>query len=165
MSRCGFIIQRNGCRPEGRRYIFVEQHELCDEQRIAQIRQVVVETLCRMDRAQRTEILLGVLANKHFSSTGFSLCSDGLCKRRRPKTEQAEACSTQSNDWRVMREPGRMPKPLPPRGTPLGKTPLPLEARGAGPAAPPPATAIGGATGGDTAARGQGRCGRLVAHT
>src|SRR5712691_4613663 len=50
-----------------------------------------------------------------------------------------------SNHWRVMREPGWMPKPLPPRGTPLGKTPLPLEGKGAGPVAPPPATAVGGA--------------------
>ena len=48
-------------------------------------------------------------------------------------------------DWRVMREPGWMPKPLPLRGTPLGKTPLPLEGKGAGPVAPPPATALGGA--------------------
>src|SRR6266446_4674781 len=56
-------------------------------------------------------------------------------------------------DWRTMREPGWMPKPLPPRGTPLGNTPLPLEGRGAGPAAPPPATAIGGAPN-DTGAEG-----------
>src|SRR5713226_956486 len=48
-------------------------------------------------------------------------------------------------NWRTMREPGWIPKPLPPRGTPLGKTPLPLEGRGVGPAAPPPATATGGA--------------------
>jgi hypothetical protein len=44
-----------------------------------------------------------------------------------------------------MREPGLTPKPLPPRGTPLGKTPLPLDGKGAGPVEPPPDTAIGGA--------------------
>ncbi len=38
-----------------------------------------------------------------------------------------------------------MPKPLPPRSRPLGKTPLPLEGNGEGPLEPPPATAMGGA--------------------
>ena len=45
---------------------------------------------------------------------------------------------------RTMREPGLVPKPLPPRSWPLGNAPLPCEACGAGPLAPPPATAIGG---------------------
>ena len=51
-----------------------------------------------------------------------------------------------------MREPGLMPKPLPPCSNPLGKTPLPVDGSGAGPLEPPPATAIGGepnATGAD----------------
>src|SRR5260370_18551367 len=48
-------------------------------------------------------------------------------------------------DWRTMREPGWRPKPLPPRGTPLGKTPLPLEGKDAGPVAPPPPAAGVGA--------------------
>src|SRR5260370_18083897 len=60
-----------------RRCSILRKDQLGDEERVAQVRQVVVETLCRMDGAQRTEILLGVLANKHFSSTGFSLCSVG----------------------------------------------------------------------------------------
>src|SRR6266851_4330371 len=73
----------------------------------------------------------------------------------RPQEKRRQAAALQSTaglkpglyntDWRTMRDPGWMPKPLPPRGTPLGKTPLPLEGRGAGPVAPPPATAIGGA--------------------
>jgi hypothetical protein len=46
--------------------------------------------------------------------------------------------------WRTMREPGLMPKPLPLRRTPLGKTPLPLEGSGGGPEEPPPVTAMGG---------------------
>ena len=37
-----------------------------------------------------------------------------------------------------------MPKPFPPRGTPSGKKPLPVEGCGAGPLAPPPGTAVGG---------------------
>ena len=46
--------------------------------------------------------------------------------------------------WRWTREPGLVPKPLPPRTLPLGEAPLPCEGCGAGPLAPPPATAVGG---------------------
>jgi hypothetical protein len=44
----------------------------------------------------------------------------------------------------VMREPGLVPKPLPPRTWPLGRVPLPVEGCGVGPLAPPPVTAVGG---------------------
>src|SRR5579859_5914827 len=47
--------------------------------------------------------------------------------------------------WREMRAPGLVPKPLPPRTLPLGAAPLPCDGCGAGPLAPPPATAVGGA--------------------
>ena len=43
-----------------------------------------------------------------------------------------------------MRAPELTPKPLPPRGWPLGKAPLPFDGCGAGPLAPPPTTAVGG---------------------
>ena len=46
---------------------------------------------------------------------------------------------------RNTREPVFTPKPFPPRTWPFGSTPLPLDGSGAGPVAPPPATAIGGA--------------------
>ena len=121
------------------------KHELGDEERITQIWKLIIESLLGMNRSQRIQIVFRIFADEHFSGTGFSLCSDDLCKLWPSNTEQAEACSAQSNHWRVMREPGWMPKPLPLRGTPFGKTPLPLEGKGAGPVAPPPETAIGGA--------------------
>src|SRR6266851_5078302 len=87
----------------------------------------------------------------------ISLGRKAAASRRTPKARRAEAWALQDSPykivWRTMREPGWMPKPLPPRGTPLGKTPLPLEGNGAGPVAPPPATAIGGAPN-DTGAEG-----------
>src|SRR5260370_38828184 len=64
-------------RPYKRRCSILRKDQLGDEERIAQIRQVVVEALRRMDRAQSTEILLGVFADAHFGGTGFSLCSVG----------------------------------------------------------------------------------------
>src|SRR5260370_18760319 len=67
-----------------------------------------------------------------------------LCRGRPSGWRAGLKSGTYKTVWRVMREPGWMPKPFPPRGTPLGKTPLPLEGRGAGPLAPPPGTAIGG---------------------
>src|SRR5579864_6664092 len=47
--------------------------------------------------------------------------------------------------WRWMRAPALVPKPLPPRTWPFCDAPLPCEGCGAGPLAPPPVTAIGGA--------------------
>src|SRR5208282_3325347 len=44
----------------------------------------------------------------------------------------------------TMRAPVGVPNPFPPRSKPFGSVPLPLEGSGAGPLAPPPATAIGG---------------------
>ncbi len=46
---------------------------------------------------------------------------------------------------RAMREPAFVPKPLPPRSLPFCNAPLPCDGCGAGPVAPPPATAMGGA--------------------
>src|SRR5208337_870301 len=44
----------------------------------------------------------------------------------------------------TIRAPVGVPNPFPPRNRPFGRVPLPLEGSGAGPLAPPPATAIGG---------------------
>src|SRR5260370_31832797 len=79
----------------------------------------------------------------HFTKTARKAAAS----RRTPKAAGLKP-GTYKTTWRTIREPGWMPKPLPLRGTPLGKTPLPLEGRGVGPAAPPPATAIGGAPNG-----------------
>ncbi len=76
----------------GRRIL--REDQLGNEERVAQIRQRVVKALRRMNGAQRMHIIFSIFADAHFIGTGFSLCSDRLCKLRRPKTEQAEACST-----------------------------------------------------------------------
>src|SRR5260370_14169149 len=147
-------------RPYKRRHRVVREDQLGNEEGVAQVRQRVVEALCRMDGPQRTEILFGVLANLH-RSLGQPSQRNRRARYIVPlRVLYKAACQAVRTvhyriDWRAMREPGRMPKPLPPRGTPLGKTPLPLEGKGAGPAAPPPATAIGGAPN-ETGADGRG---------
>src|SRR5579883_1375222 len=105
----------------------IRQHQLRDKERIAGIGQRVIEALGGVNGTQRGEVFGLVFADLH----------------RRNLTAQAGPCRYR-RDCRTMREPGFMPKPLPPRGTPLTKTPLPLEGKGAGPLAPPPVTGTGG---------------------
>lgn len=85
-----------------------------------------------------------------FNRTGKSVCAtDTDGEDRATERQRRKACLRQAGRcYRmaclVMREPGLMPKPLPPRSWPLGKTPLPVEGCGAGPLEPPPTTAVGG---------------------
>src|SRR5882724_7215879 len=104
-------------------------------------------TLARTARATRIRFAIGLrCTGKSACATGKNL---GRARQCRAPTTAAFAAAQSSGVnykmvWRVTRAPGLVPKPLPLRGTPLTKAPLPVLGNGAGPALPPPVAGVGG---------------------